>query len=174
VSERITLGVMIPVPPPHASVLTGWRRRVGDPQAERVPPHVTLLPPTRVSRDDIPAVRTHLAKAAEAAAPFQMHLFGSGTFRPTSPVVFIQVANGIANCEMLERSIRSGPLARDLDFAYHPHVTVAQDVPDAALDEAYTGLGSFVARFSVDRFSLLERSEEGHWSDLGDYPLGVT
>jgi 2'-5' RNA ligase len=174
VPDRITLGVMIAVPEPYAAILTGWRRQIGDPQAERVSPHITLLPPTRVSREDLPAVRAHLAKAAEAAAPFPVHLSGTGTFRPMSPVVFIQVAQGIANCEILERSIRSGPLVRDLDFAYHPHVTVGQDVPDAALDDAYAGLASFVARFAVERFSLLERSTDGHWTKLGDYPLGVT
>ena len=31
-----------------------------------------------------------------------MHLAGTGTFRPLSPVVFIQVARGLAECEMLE------------------------------------------------------------------------
>ena len=113
---------------------------------------MTLLPPTPVDRDELPAVRTHLAKAAEAAAPFPMHLFGTGTFRPMSPVVFIQVARGIADCEMLEQAIRSGPLLRELDFTYHPHVTVAQEIPDEQLDEAYDGLSSFVARFPVERF----------------------
>src|SRR6202044_259780 len=103
--HRIELGVMIAVPEPHASVLSGWRKQVGDPAAERVAPHVTLLPPTRVSRDELPAVRQHLTKAAEAAARFPMHLSGTGTFRPMSPVVFIQVAQGIANCEMLEKAI---------------------------------------------------------------------
>jgi 2'-5' RNA ligase len=171
---RITLGVVIAIPEPHASVLTGWRRRVGDPQADLIPPHVTLLPPTRVDRDELPAVRQHLAKAAESASSFAMHLFGTGTFRPTSPVVFIHVARGIADCEVLEKSIRSGPLARDLDFPYHPHVTVAQDIPDPALDQAYEALSEFVARFQVDGFSLLERAGNGTWSKHGDYRLGAS
>ncbi len=86
-----------------------------------------------------------------------MHLFGTGTFRPISPVVFVQVARGVADCELLERAIRSGPLDRALEFPYHPHVTVAHDVDDDALDEAYDGLAGFVARFTVESFQLFER-----------------
>ena len=103
-----------------------------------------------------------------------MHLFGTGTFRPMSPVVFIQVARGIADCETLEQAIRSGPLMRDLDFTYHPHVTVAQEIPDEQLDEAYDGLSNFVARFPVDHFSLFERADDGSWSQQEDYRLGVS
>ena len=101
-----------------------------------------------------------------------MHLAGTGTFRPISPVVFIQVANGLSACELLERDIRCGPLARELEFPYHPHVTVAQDIPDAGLDEAYEGLSGFVARFSVDRFVLFERNGDGSWHWRTEFPLG--
>jgi 2'-5' RNA ligase len=172
-SEDVTLGVFIAIPEPHASVLKGWRRQVGDPLAAKVPPHVTLLPPTQISRDELPAVHKHLLQAAESAPPFPMHLFGTGTFRPLSPVVFIQVARGIAECEVLEKAVRSGPLACDLHFPYHPHVTVAQEIPDAGLDEAYEGLAAFVARFQVAGFRLSERAPDGTWSTRGDYALGL-
>src|ERR1700710_1751974 len=138
--DLVVLGVSIAVPEPHATVLTKWRRQVGDPQAEFVWPHVTLLPPTPVAVAELAEVEQHLREGGAQRDPFSMHLFGTGTFRPISPVVFIQVARGLADCELLEKAIRSGPLERDLDFPYHPHVTVAQDVPDEALDEAYEGL----------------------------------
>ena len=169
-----TIGVIIVIPEPHASVLSGWRQRLGDTLGEAIPPHVTLFPPTKVRAEELPAIRTHLAKAAESATAFPMHLFGTGTFRPLSPVVFIQVASGIADCELLENAIRSGPLTRDLPFPFHPHVTIAQEIADDRLDEAYEGLAKFVARFSVDHFSLFERAAEGSWSRQEDYRLGVS
>ncbi len=170
--DRVTVGVVIPIPEPHATVLTGWRRRVGDPQADVIPPHVTLLPPTDVERADLDAIEKHLSASAAGGGPFTMHLFGTGTFRPLSPVVFIQVARGLADCEVLEQSIRSGPLERDLEFPYHPHVTVAQEIPDAALDEAYDALSAFVARFTVDHFSLFERPDDGPWLTRREFELG--
>ncbi len=173
-ADRISVGVFIAIPEPHAAVLTGWRRRAGDPQAELVPPHMTLLPPTTIARTELPAVHDHLAKVAESAAPFSMHLFGTGTFRPLSQVVFIQVARGVGDCEVLEAGIRSGPLARDLEYPYYPHVTVAQDISGDALDEVYEALSAFVARFQVSAFRLLERHPDGSWSVQGDYPLGAS
>jgi 2'-5' RNA ligase len=174
VKRPITVGVVITIPEPHASVLASWRREVGDHLGAVIPPHVTLLPPTRVEHDDLPAVRTHLEKAAESGGPFPMHLLGTGTFRPMSPVVFVTVARGIADCELLEQSIRSGPLSRELEFTYHPHVTVAQDVTDEQLDAAYDGLANFVARFQVEHFSLFEQAEDGSWTGQEDYRLGVS
>jgi 2'-5' RNA ligase len=172
-SAAVMIGVVIEIGEPHATVLSGWRRRVGDPQAGAIPPHVTLLPPTRVDRSQLELIDKHLHAAAAASAPFTMHLSGTGTFRPLSPVVFIQVARGLADCELLESSIRSGPLDRELTFPYHPHVTVAQEIPDESLDAAYDGLAEFVARFSVDSFELFELTEDAGWRALQLYQLGA-
>ncbi|MGI8677549.1 MAG: 2'-5' RNA ligase family protein [Jatrophihabitans sp.] len=169
----VVVGVAVAIPQPHATVLTNWRRRVGDPGAELVFPHVTLLPPTPVAAEQVPDVEKHLTEAAAACDPFVMHLAGTGTFRPLSPVVFIQIATGVSQCEVLERAIRSGPLDRELEFPYHPHVTVAHDIDDAALDDAYEGLSDFVARFPVDRVVLFSRETRGRWSWRSEFGLGA-
>jgi 2'-5' RNA ligase len=171
-ADEVMLGVAIAIPQPHATVLANWRRQVGDPVADLVFPHVTLLPPTPVPADSMDEVEKHLADAAATHQPFVMHLAGTGTFRPTSPVVFIQVATGVSDCELLERDIRSGPLGRELDFPYHPHVTVAQDIGDGGLDDAYDGLAGFIARFRVERFVLFSRGSDGLWTWRTEFPLG--
>jgi 2'-5' RNA ligase len=73
---------------------------------------------------------------------------------------------------VLERDIRTGPLARKLEFPYHPHVTVAMDIDDAKLDDAYEGLAGFVARFSVEAIVLFSRSTDGRWNWRREFPLG--
>ena len=85
----------------------------------------------------------HLRAVTAAAEPFDMVLSGTGTFRPVSPVVFVQVSRGIPSCEALERAVRSGPVERPLDFPYHPHVTVAHHLDEAALDRAFESLADF-------------------------------
>jgi 2'-5' RNA ligase len=171
-SSPLTIGVAIAIPQPHATVLANWRRRVGDPAAELVWPHVTLLPPTPVRSEDLPAIEEHLTHVADGRAPFVMHLAGTGTFRPTSPVVFVQVARGVGDCEELEASVRTGLLQRPLDFPYHPHVTVAHEIADSGLDEAYAGLADFVARFPVDHFVLFSRGEDRRWQWRTEFTLG--
>jgi 2'-5' RNA ligase len=170
--DEILLGVALAIPQPHATALTNWRRQVGDPAADLVFPHVTLLPPTAVAAAAMADVEAHLAAAAAAHRPFVMHLSGTGTFRPLSPVVFIQIATGVSDCEVLEREIRRGVLARDLEFPYHPHVTVAQGIADDRLDEAYDGLSGFVARFRVEGVVLFSRDPDGRWQWRKEFPLG--
>lgn len=170
--DELLVGVAIAIPQPHATALATWRRDVGDPAADLVFPHVTLLPPTAVAEAALPEVEAHLADAAAAHHPFVMHLSGTGTFRPLSPVVFIQIATGVSDCEVLESGIRRGVLARDLQFPYHPHVTVAQDIADDKLDVAYDGLAGFVARFRVDGVVLFSRDPDGRWQWRKEFPLG--
>ncbi|MDT4936473.1 MAG: hypothetical protein QOG80_144 [Pseudonocardiales bacterium] len=170
--DHVTLGVAIAIPEPHATVLTNWRRRVGDPAADLIWPHVTLLPPTPVRADAMDEIHEHLRNTAAGNPPFVMHLSGTGTFRPTSPVVFIQIARGVGDCELLEKAIRSGPLDRDLDFPYHPHVTVAQEISEDSLDVAYDGLSGFVARFPVGAFALFSRDAERRWQWQTEFFLG--
>jgi 2'-5' RNA ligase len=167
----VTLGVAVAVPPPHAQVLQGWRADFGDPEAARIPAHVTLLPPTSVRRQDLPAIREHLHAAASRHSPFTMVLRGTGSFRPVSDVVFVQVAEGIAECEQIEREVRSGLLARDLAFYYHPHVTVAHDVPHDALDRASQVLADYEAVFQVASISGYLHEGDGVWRVDEVYPL---
>ena len=169
---QVNLGVAISVPAPWAEQLSDWRARVGDPAAERVPPHVTLLPPTLVPAAAMPAIEVHLAETAAGYQPFEMHLSGTGTFRPVSDVVFVVVAAGIAQCERLETAVRSGPLARNTRFPYHPHVTVAHDISPDGLDRAYEGLAGFEARFPVPAFTVFEQETGGVWAPKKDFELG--
>jgi 2'-5' RNA ligase len=167
----LTLGVAITGPAPWREELTGWRERVGDPAAGRVFPHVTLLPPTEVPAARMPEIENHLAATAAGFPAFEIHLSGTGTFRPVSDVVFVVVAAGIAQCEQLEARVRSGPLARPTRFPYHPHVTVAHDIPAAGLDRAYAGLSGFDARFPVDAFTVFEQDSGGVWATRKDFVL---
>jgi 2'-5' RNA ligase len=167
------VGVAVAIPEPHATVLAKWRRQVGDPAADLVYPHVTLLPPTPVPADRMAEVEAHLAAAAADHPPFVMHLAGTGTFRPTSPVVFIHVATGVSDCELLERAIRKGPLERELAFPYHPHVTVAHNLEPAVLDRAQHELRRYRAEFTVPGFSLYRFGADEVWRPLRAFPFPV-
>lgn len=169
-----TYGVSISIPPPWGDELQSRREDYGDPLAYAIPPHVTLLPPTQVEDEALPAFEEHLRLVGERFAPFEMLLRGTGTFRPISPVVFVQVASGIPWCEMLEQAVRSGPVERELDFPYHPHVTVAHAVAEHHLDEAFEGLAHFEARFEVADFHLYRHGEDSVWRPVADFALTGT
>ena len=168
------IGVAIDIPEPWGELLTRRRADAGDPQAAYTPAHVTLLGPTEVATEALPAVEKHLEAVAAGQPPFTIHLRGTGTFRPVTEVVFVSLAAGISECELLAAAITSsGDVNRDARFPYHPHVTVAQDVPAAALDAVFEDLAGFSAKFHVDAFTLFSHGGEGPWRRRRDYPLGA-
>ena len=166
-----TVGIAIPVPEPHGAFLQGKRASFNDPMAPLIPAHVTLLGPTGVPLPDFARLGDHLTEVAAGVEAFDMVLRGTGTFRPVSDVVFVQVAQGISACETLERSIRSGEWHQDLSFPYHPHVTVAHDVAESDLDRAFDDLADFHARFTVSEIWLFVQGANGAWSPVRSFPL---
>ena len=104
-----TIGVAVAIPEPWASQLQDYRKSVGDTMAATIPTHITLVPPTEVG-DDLAAIEEHLADAAAEVSAVRVHLRGTGTFRPVSPVVFVTLVEGISQCEHLADVVRRGPL----------------------------------------------------------------
>jgi 2'-5' RNA ligase len=173
-TDATRIGVAIDIPDPWGAALTERRAEAGDPQAAYVPAHLTLLGPTEIDPEALPAVEAHLARIAAAHPPYALHLRGTGTFRPVTEVVFVAVAAGISECELLARAIGAAPqLRRVTRFPYHPHVTVAQDVPPEALDKVYEDLADFSARFEVEGFTLFSHSGADRWRPHRDFVLGI-
>ncbi|MEW2496679.1 2'-5' RNA ligase family protein [Streptomyces nodosus] len=170
----VTIGVSIAVPEPHGSLLQELRAGFGDAAAHGIPTHVTLLPPTEVEAGALPSVEAHLTEVAAAGRPFPMRLSGTGTFRPVSPVVYVRVTEGAEACARLQRLVRdaSGPVARELLFPYHPHVTVAHAIDEAAMDRAYEELSGYRAEWSCTGFALYEQGSDGVWRKLREFVFG--
>jgi 2'-5' RNA ligase len=156
-------GVAVTIPEPWGRALQEARESFGDPMASAIPPHVTLLPPTAIGEEAMDPFLEHLRTVSASVDPFRMVLSGTGTFRPVSPVVFVQVAGGLAECEQLEGAIRGGPLHRDLAFNYHPHVTVAHHVDEASMDRAFEDLAGYTCTFEVAEFHLYEHGTDRVW-----------
>lgn len=159
------------IPEPWASQLQDYRERLGDETASMIPTHITLVPPTEVADAVLGDIEDHLEAVARTVDTFEVHLRGTGTFRPVSPVVFVAVVQGISQCEQLASAVRRGPLDVDLAFPYHPHVTVAHDLPDEALDRAFGELASFECRFEVDDFHLYVHDAVQGWRPTRDFAL---
>ena len=166
-----TIGVSLAVPDPWGTELQRYRTELGDADAALIPTHVTLLPPIDVDEVLLPVIDEHLARAAEACEPFLVQLRGTGTFRPVSPVVFLNLVQGISCCEILAAQIRTGPLAIEAAFPYHPHVTVAHHLDDATMDRAFDELAGYDLEFEVDRFVLYHHLDDRGWVPVRDYPL---
>lgn len=164
-----TIGVAIAIPEPWATELQEYRTSIGDLTAEKIPTHITLVPPTET--DDLREVEDFLASVAPDFDGFRIHLRGTGTFRPVSPVVFVTVVEGISHCEQLAARVRRGPLASDPVFPYHPHVTIAHHLDDDRLDRAFAELADFECAFEVTDFHLYLHDDDVGWQPDLSFPL---
>ena len=155
------VGIVIGVPEPMATELRRARASFGDPLAGVIPAHITVVTTTETS--DWETMAAHVRKVAKDHAAFDVTLQGTATFRPVSPVVYVRLEQGYEECTALHKEMQSGPLARDLPFPYHPHVTVAHDVSDAGMDRAMHALRDYEARFTVRTVGLYEHDVSGLW-----------
>jgi 2'-5' RNA ligase len=166
-----TIGVSLAVPEPWGSRLQEFRVTNGDAQGATIPTHVTLVPPVEVEAVRLGDVERHLAVVAAGTSSYAVHLRGSGTFRPVSPVVFVNLVEGISQTEQLAKACRRRPLALDLDFPYHPHVTVAHLDDQVLLDRAFDGLVGFDCAFVVAAFHLYVHDPDRGWKATRDFVL---
>ena len=162
----LTVGAVIHVPEPFAAQVREARAVAGDPLAHVVPAHITLLPPTVVEVRHLSALHAHVARVGRGTAPFDVELAGTASFRPVNPVVFVRVAAGGEECTRLAAQVRDGPVERPLEYPYHPHVTLAQNVPEVDLDAVQRRMARAHFAFRVTEFGLYERREGQHWSPL--------
>ncbi|MDO5721901.1 MAG: 2'-5' RNA ligase family protein [Actinomycetaceae bacterium] len=171
-ADEEIIGLVIAVPEPWVSELTAWREQFGDPHGQRVPAHITLLPPTPIRKADYPDVVEHLRTVATHHCPFRVSLAGSGSFAPVSPVTFINVEDGFQRLVELENDVRSGILDVPTRFPYHPHVTIAQQVEEDALQKALELGTDFEASWTVGGFRLDRVGEDGSYQSRAIFTFG--
>ncbi len=169
-----TIGVALALPEPWASDLQTYRTALGDETAALIPTHITLVPPVELTDAEIADAEHHLDEAAASTAAFDIHLRGTGTFRPVSPVVFVSLVEGISQCEALAASVRRGPLDVPLQFPFHPHVTIAHHLSDEVMDRAFDELAGFECTFEAGKFHLYRHDEEHGWRPARDFALATT
>ncbi len=166
-----TIGVALAIPEPWATELQDYRTAIGDTTAMMIPTHITLAPPIEVAEAQVVEIERHLAAVAADVDTFRVHLRGTGTFRPVSPVVFVTLVQGISRCEQLAKAVRQGPLDVEMTFPYHPHVTIAHHLDDDTLDRAFDELAGFECRFDVLDFHLYVHDDTAGWQPTREFPL---
>ena len=139
--------------------------------------HVSVLPPREIPSDWV-AARDQVRVLLEGWPPFEVHATEVGLF-PATDVVYIEVGGGAEDLRRMHREMNSNCLECCERFAYHPHVTLAQEIPDGQVAEVYelakrrwadyTGPRSFTA----DRAVFVRNTKLNRWIDLAELSLGA-
>jgi 2'-5' RNA ligase len=139
--------------------------------------HVSVLPPRPLAVDWSVAAG-QVRSLTGAWTPFEIELTDIGIF-PLTDVIYIQLGAGASELSRMHTAMNSGPLGFHEPFPYHPHVTLAQEIPAGQVDSVcetaverwrdYRGPRTFRA----DRAAFVQNTLQNCWIDLAEYPLGA-
>ena len=110
---------------------------------------------------------------------FEVELTGIRTF-PVTDVIYLEVGAGATELCEIHAQMNSDSLAFQEPFAYHPHVTLAQDISKQDVADLrklaerrwreFRGQRSFRAERAV----FVQSTISDRWLDLAEYQLGGT
>ncbi|MGH9131811.1 MAG: GNAT family N-acetyltransferase [Acidimicrobiales bacterium] len=185
---RLRLGVVLVIPPPVGTEVDGLRRALGSRALGRIPPHVTLVPPTNIPASQLDRALEVLRDAAGSVRPLRLELGPPASFWPANPVVYLSVGGpglseggpglsvggpGLSEVERLRRAVSKPPLDRPADQAFVAHVTIADNVGPELIPPALSLLGAYRAEVSVTEVHLLVQRAGQVWETLGTARLSA-
>ena len=165
-----TIGVAIAIPEPWASQLQDYRASIGDTTAEKIPTHITLVPPTEL--DDRAEVDAHLADVAAGHEGVRRAPARDRHLPPGLPGRLRDARRGHLPVRAAGRRRPPRPARRrSSTFPYHPHVTIAHHLGDPELDRAFEELSAFECSFPVTDFHLYVHDDEVGWQPDRSFAL---
>jgi 2'-5' RNA ligase len=173
---RQRLGVVLLLPPPAGPEVDVLRRAVGADDVERLPAHLTLVPPVNVRDDDMESALELLRDAAARTRPFRLVLGPPRTFLPTNPVLYLDVGGDVPAVDALRDRVFRVPLERTLTWPFQPHVTLLDRGEPERIRAAVDALADWRVDVVLDRVHLLreERGDDGvrSWRPVAEAPFG--
>ena len=172
---RQRLGVVLLVPQPVATLVDGLRKALGDGALGRIDPHVTLVPPVNVPERDVPRALAVVRAAAAAVSPLPLQVGPARTFAPVNPVAYLAVGGQSAVLDqlgVLRAACLQGPLERESEHDFVPHVTLAESLAAERLATVEAVLADFREDILVDRVHVLAEQPGRRWLPIADAPLG--
>ena len=171
--ERAVIGIVIEVPEPYGDDIMQWRTGLGDPYADRMPTHITMLLPPPMSRNESERLTMAVDSVSSRWSPFEVCLGPVGTFRPVSPVVFLHASADNGRLEQLAQDLMDAHGPFEPEHPFVPHVTVAIGVGDGLLDAAAEAMADYECRWQARSLSMFQRGTDGRWRRLSQHPLGA-
>jgi 2'-5' RNA ligase len=138
--------------------------------------HVTVLPPRPLQ--NVEAALKAVRSMSPEFPPFDIELGDVEVF-PKTNVIYIGLRQGEDEMRAMHEAMNTGPLAFDEPYAYHPHITLAQE-----FDAAETARLDTLARkrwqeydgpraFRAETVEFVQNTARKCWLDLADFDLGL-
>ncbi|HEX7168756.1 MAG TPA: GNAT family N-acetyltransferase [Acidimicrobiales bacterium] len=168
---RRRLGVALLLPSAVATEIDGLRRALGEPELDRIAPHITLVPPVNVREEHLDEALRVVRTAAVAAEPIELTLGPPATFLPDNPVVYLGVWGRHDLLFRLRDAVFVPPLERKLTWPFVPHVTLADGIDPERVAAAVGVLAGYERDVVIDAVHVLEERAGHVWQPIADFPF---
>ena len=173
--ERLNVfALVIYIPDPLGRFLDDLRRELAPDSNPHA--HVSVLPP-RPLAVEWQAAAGQARALTEGWKPFEIELAGLRIFSVTN-VIYLEIGAGAADLRRMHAAMNAGALQFEEPFPYHPHITLAQEIPQPEVRaicelaqrrwQEYRGSGVFRAERTV----FVRNTLDNGWLDLAEYRLG--
>lgn len=139
--------------------------------------HVSVLPPRPLAVEWQVASEQVRVRAGNWA-PFDIALARIRRF-PVTNVIYLELGQGASEMVRIHADMNSQALKFAEPFEYHPHITLAQEIPAGEVDavhrkaeelwDRYTGPRTFRA----ERTAFVQNTLGNRWIDLAQFSLGA-
>lgn len=138
--------------------------------------HVTVLPPRPLEAAE-PALEQARIMTAEFV-PFEIEA-GDIEIFPRTNVIYLGVRRGAGELRAMHAAMNSGALYFDEPYAYHPHITLAQEFDlaetgrlEALARERWSGYGG-PRSLRTETVAFVQNTAGNCWLDLAGFGLGA-
>lgn len=149
-----------------------YRKRY-DPNYVLIPPHITLKAPFEIKEYNIEELILELKKIAKEMSPFDISIQKVSTFAPVTNTIYFKVEPR-EELNWLFQKMHSGKFPEESEYAFVPHITIAQKLSDSEYSDVYAILQMTEVNYedTVDRFQLLYQLENGVWTVYETFVFG--
>jgi 2'-5' RNA ligase len=137
--------------------------------------HLTVLPPRPLVAAPVDAW-DELKERLQDVQPFEVEL-GDVEMFPETSVIYVSIKTGYCELERLHTALNIGQIGFQETLPYHPHITLAQQLPP----EAVAAVAETAARrwrafphsrtFIIDRLTFVQNTQDNCWTDLAAMDL---
>jgi 2'-5' RNA ligase len=175
--RRIVLAALFDVD--TAAALDDLRRSLGVDDVERLPPHITLVPPSDRPAQDVEEAWPQLMGLAAGTDPLHLVLGPGASFQPRTPTIHLAVGgteDQLDRLTQLRERLLTWPLARTPRWPFVPHVTLCEDAPAELIAATLPTLAHIGFEVDITAVHLLEhlpRPQGGRrwWRPVAEAPL---
>lgn len=185
VTQHQEYAIILDAPPEIAEALDDVRRRYDPAFKAKVPPHITLKRPTRLSDPaQVARIQQAMHTVAAEAPPLPVTLKGYGSFKsPGRNVVFLKVENERSLYDLHQKVVQTLSQALGSEQAdqyenskYHPHLTIGNELTglDLAVLEHELATGGYRLDFSfiLTQFTLYVHDTGKPWETIDTFSFG--